>query len=135
MRTPDERAHAAAADAAAMRAAVEPPVLAIGGLTYRGRVLSIEEWLAFAERADGARGNMKALLRLYRDFLTAVFPPRRYKWWAPKAADLVMRRPFDEIQETVLRFFVLHLRWHGLQLEDETATASPSPAPGSGSTG
>lgn len=109
-------------DADAITAAQEEPTVTVGNLLYRGRLLSIEEWLPFWERsqhldaeaklapsssADVAARRLRARTALYRDYLTAVFPRRRYRWWAPDPVKHLMALPFTALEASVAFFFIL----------------------------
>ncbi|MGN6110837.1 MAG: hypothetical protein ACTHU0_37390 [Kofleriaceae bacterium] len=92
-------------------AALEPPVLILGGLRYEGRLLSIEEWLPFAEEAGQLRtGTRAAWAAFARRYLRAVFPRRRFRVWAPDPVQLLMAQPWATVEEALDRFFVLQAR-------------------------
>lgn len=114
-------------DADEMAAAQVAPTLRVGGYLYRGRLLSIEEWLPWWERllaiqaerraaadTDGGSSERGASFRrlnaFYRDYLRVVFPRRRYRWWAPDPVKHLMRQPFTVVEEAIAGFFFLQAR-------------------------
>jgi hypothetical protein len=112
-------------NADAIAAAQEAPMLTVGGLLYRGRLLSIEQWLPYWERMQdmdrrhsGVAGvpapDMPAALRerarFFREYLRAVFPPGSYRFWAPDPVEHLMRKPFQVIESMVGFFFILQAR-------------------------
>ena len=146
-------------DADVVRAAQEEPTLRLGNLLYRGRLLSIEEWMVHAERLDalnqrvtaGKAVSPKEMAAVYRAYLRAVFPVRRwwwpfaqgrrYRWWAPDPVKRLMRQPWGVVMEATQRFFVLQARAMqprpGLEqtngpsstLSPSSEASAPSPSP------
>lgn len=114
------------------RAAIEEPLLTIGRFRYRGRVLSMAEWLPFYEQAlavdampDGP-AQLRAYHQLYVRFLAAVFPTRRYSFWAPNPVKALARAPGRTLEEAFARFFSHQLRMLRLHAPEPT---TPPTAP------
>lgn len=147
----DSRAHF---DADAITAAQEAPTLTVGRFLYRGRLLSVEEWLPFWDRLQAmeakpaAASTRLAVLALrdrvafYREYLRAVFPRRDFRFWAPDPVAHLLAQPFDVVEQTVGFFFTLQaLATFGLEAMDKATTpatngtpsphAIPAPAPAS----
>ncbi len=109
-------------DADAVAATQEAPTLQVGNLLYRGRLLSIEEWLPFwerlqaiqakpvAENGDAALAALRERTAFYRDYLRAVFPKRDYRFWAPDPVKHLMAQPFEIVEKTLAFFFILQAR-------------------------
>lgn len=143
-------------DADSYRAAQEEPTLQIGGLLYRGRLLSIEEWLVYAGeieqlRAADARATLRraenedrfardeellpdirgsassAYVALYRRYLRAVFPRRRFRFWAPDPVAGLMAMPWGVVTEAITRFFDLQAL--ATKPRESTPTSGTSSAP------
>lgn len=139
----------------ALAGALEEPTLVVGILRFRGRILSIEEWLPFFERqvalekliADGPKGGrgaaeiLRASLALWIDYLRAVFPRRRYNWFAPDPVDQLRKAPGAALREAYYRFFFLQARaigWDVASLETPPATpgiSSPASTPAAAAAG
>jgi hypothetical protein len=109
----------------AIAAAQETPRLVLGNLLYRGRLLSIEEWLPFWERlqamearhastsvagATSAAAALRERSAFYREYLYAIFPRRSYRFWAPDPVTLLMRQPYQVVDQTLAFFFILQAR-------------------------
>lgn len=100
-------------DADQHAAAQERPVLIVGGLRYEGRLLSIEEWLPFADEVEQLRAReapVAAWSAFTRRYLQAVFPRQRFRWWAPDPVEQLLRQPWVVVQEALQRFFDLQAR-------------------------
>lgn len=100
-------------DADTYVAAQQEPELTLGSCLYRGRLLSIDEWLVFAAEYDRlieARASVKQLQAFYRRYLSAVFPRSRYKFWAPDPVAGLFRLPWSAVQEAFARFFELQVQ-------------------------
>lgn len=136
-------------DADALAAAQEAPTLTVGGYLYRGRLLSIEEWLPWwerllaiqAERAKarreevmGERGaSFRKLNEFYRDYLRLVFPRRRYRWWAPDPVKHLLSQPFSVVEDAIACFFFLQARaTFGADAMPQSQPIQPAP-PGTSS--
>lgn len=98
-------------DADALTVSLEAPALTIGGVRYEGRLLSIEEWLPFLDRVQAiqrtGKTEMADVVTLYRDYMRAVFPRSRFKFWAPDPVPILMRQPFTVVRQAFDRFFSL----------------------------
>lgn len=99
---------------------LEPPSITIGGKTYVGQFLSLEEWLPFEARfqmfaSKGGTIDLKTLKKLIRDYCYLAFPEKWYKLFnpwhktmgdrvnaLPPAAILKVMRDFFESQARVL---------------------------------
>lgn len=138
MRTPDETP-SAAFNADALARASEPPALILGGRRFVGRLLSIEEWLAFVERMRTLEGaDVAALLAFYASYLRATFPPgdwpvRRLLRRDPVA--LLLRQPFGVIQQAFDAFFSHQAYAMGVRPLRMVAPTSPPTTPGTASPG
>lgn len=129
------------ATAAALAAAHEEPILRIGSLVYRGRLLSIEEWLPFYERmvaleqrraaapdTAAAPEDLRATIALWVDFLRAMFS-RRYRFWAPDPVTWLRKQPGAELRKAFYHFSFLQARalgWDlaGLQTDGMSSSGS-----------
>lgn len=113
----------------AMQQAQEEPELRIGNLRYVGRILSAPEWLVFWERyADigEAFAKLRATpdavtertivtlekqaLALHLDYLRAVFPTSRFRFWAPDPVKVLARGHPRDIKGAFDAFFSLQAR-------------------------
>lgn len=157
-------------DADAHARAMAAPELTLDGYRYRGRVLSVTEWLPYwerllslearkAAREEAQKTNHERLaaavpdtivelleeppapaaqewLRLYRMYLEAVFPRRRFRpFWAPDPVARLAALPGNALAGAFERFFTHQLRvMKGVSAELESSE-SPSPALGNTSSG
>lgn len=106
-------------DADALSAAQEVPTLMVDRFLYRGRLLSIEEWLPFWDRLQAmdarpaaaddaeARTRLRERAVFHRDYLRAVFPKRDFRFWAPDPVKHALRKPLQEVEAIVAFFFIL----------------------------
>lgn len=97
-------------DADTYAAAQQEPELVIGACLYRGRLLSIDEWLVYAEQYDrllASKPTVKQLQAFYRRYMRAVFPRSRFRWWAPDPVKGLFRLPWSAVQEAFKSFFEL----------------------------
>jgi hypothetical protein len=116
-------------------AALAVPTLTIGGLRYRGRILSAAEWLPWYERylelakKDGkSMAVVRERLAFYRAYMATVFPRHTLRFWAPDPARLLERQPGNMLAEAFTDFFSLQLSAIvGAESEAETDRA---PEPG-----
>lgn len=112
-------------DADAYAAAVEPPMLKIGGHTYRGRVLSITEWLPFEPRiARLYAGELSAeeFAALTHEYARALFPKGSWPFWLrDPVAQLLLQTP-ETIIAALTDFFGSQLRAMGLPAARTTKT-------------
>jgi len=138
----DDAAAPAGGTAAEYAESLEEPVLEIdvGDITYKfvGRILSIEEWVAHWERrlaleALAARAvaaktpvDMQLWLDHWKAFLRAVFPRRRFRWWAPDPVRLAAESPGLGLRGHYERHFFLQAVAMGAALPPP----APSPTPG-----
>jgi hypothetical protein len=128
-------------DANAILSAMEAPTLRLGRFLYRGRLLSIEQWLPFWERlqelenapvADGVtavKARMRARTAFHRAYLRAVFPRRDFKFWAPDPVAQVLAQPFDLVEKIVSFFFILQARATFGTTIDEPMTTNGTSSP------
>lgn len=102
-------------DADAYLATQEVPVIVVGALVYRGRLLSLLEWLPIAEAIDALDERQKAggkvppreFIRVYRKYLRMVFPRRRFVFWAPDPVAELFKLPWGAVTEAIRSFFAL----------------------------
>ncbi len=86
-----------AVDADAYLESLQPPSIKIGGVTYTGEFLSIEEWLPFEPRfkklanmgTDGL--DLKFWTKLILDFCDLAFPIRMRDAWNPRFTSVGQR--------------------------------------------
>lgn len=132
---------------ATLAEAHEEPVLRIGSLVFRGRLLSIEDWLPFYERQvalekendekkkAGQAPNIRAALELWVDYLRTIFPRRRFNWFAPDPVEW-LRKHDTQLREAYYRFFFLQARALGWELAgqstDGPSSSGSTPAGGAG---
>jgi hypothetical protein len=108
--TPDRFGHF---DADTFVAAQQEPELVIGACLYRGRLLSIDEWLVFAAEYDrliARKAPVAELKAFYWRYMRAVFPRARYKFWAPDPVAGLFRLPWSAVQEAFRSFFALQVQ-------------------------
>lgn len=126
-------------DADAMAASQDAPTLTVGRYVYRGRLLSIEEWLPWwerfielqrtAETSSRPAADMLKLLAFYRDYLRLVFPRRHYRWWAPDPVKHLLRQPLAVIEEAMTCFVLLQVRaTFGANVVNNALRVSPAPS-------
>lgn len=114
------------------------PVLVVGSLRYRGRLLSIEEWLPFYERQvtleraseEDVKAkrppDLRARVALWVDFLHALFPKRgRFSWFAPDPVEQ-LRKKRTALREAYYHFFYLQARALGWNLAGQATTDGES---------
>jgi hypothetical protein len=87
-------------DADAYLGTLERPSLTVGGRTFEGRFLGVEDWLRFAPKLDAlAAGALPptAMKALIRELTAAVFPPpprwRVWRWGRPTAHGELAKLP------------------------------------------
>jgi hypothetical protein len=130
------QAPSATVDGNALAAAHEEPTLTLGSIVYHGRVLSIEEWLPFFEerieleaataalRKGKKMPDMRAWIRHWVRYLSAVFPRSRFHFWAPNPVAALRQLPGRGLQEAYEGFF-----YHqGRELGFFPKSAAPVPA-------
>lgn len=136
----------------AMQDATEEPVLHLGRLVYRGRVLSAQEWFPFWDRYAALGDRYRALMddpgratssavvelsrvanRLHLDYLRAVFPSRRFRFWAPDPVARLARGHPKQLRDAFDAFFSLQARAMGLTApRTESPPDNPSALPTDG---
>lgn len=118
--------------AKALSDANEEPALTIGRFRYIGRLLSAPEWFTFwdryldlAEQIDALKtvdekAKARALVKLERashtlrlDYLRAVFPKHRFRWWAPDPVKTLEKSHPRAVREAFDAFFSLQARAMG----------------------
>lgn len=131
----DELATATAED---LTAAQEEPVYRHGRLVYRGRLLSIEEWLPFFERrvllesaaeedrAEKRLTDMRPWIAHWIAYLRAVFPSRRFRWFVPDPVALMRGLPGHGLRECYDRFFTHQARALGMTAASQVAQPTPN---------
>lgn len=113
-------------DANALAAEQRAPTLHLGRFTYRGRLLSIEEWLPWWDewhaldverKALPADAQPSAVLAHFAKrsafaerYLRVVFPRRRYPFWAPDPVAALLAQAHQVVEETLGFFFILQAR-------------------------
>lgn len=109
-------------DADALAAAHEEPTIQVDRFVYRGRLLSVLEWLPFwerlqaleakavAEHADAAVARLRERQAFHADYLRAVFPKRDFRFWAPDPVAHILKKPLDDVDRIVGFFFTLQAR-------------------------
>lgn len=136
----------------AMAEAQEEPQLRLGHLLYRGRILSAAEWLVFWDRyldlsdafasllAAPGGVDQRALLALEQrshalrlDYLRAVFPRWRFRFWAPDPVQQLARGHPRDLREAFDSFFSLQARMmYPARTPDAPTAAAPLPSPTAG---
>lgn len=131
------------ATAGDLEAAHAEPVLRLGQLVYRGRLLSIEEWLPHFERrlelerqleADRAAKrvpNLRPWIDHWVAYLRAVFPRRRFRIFAPDPVAAIRALPGNGLRENYERFFLHQALALGLTHTESLATKSGTSSGGS----
>lgn len=124
------------ATAAELAATHQEPELVIGSRLYRGRVLSIEEWLPFFEeryrleqlalQAQGAGKlvDLRPWVKHWVAFLSAVFPRKDYRWWTPDPVQAIRQLPGNGLRDEYERFFLHQARALGLKPPASQRTTS-----------
>jgi hypothetical protein len=105
-------------DVDALTAALEPPSITISGQSYAGRVLSVEEWDAFAPRLKAAAGGTlepKELRLLIYQYVGAVFPKPWWKFWSRSVAWRFLQLPPQIQIQAFTSFFQSQMRAMGLE--------------------
>lgn len=90
-----------ALDLDARLAAITPPTFVAGGVRYLGRLVSWEQYLAWAPRLDAISADLArsepAIAALAEEMAAALFPDRpRRRWWGwrpPSAVRVLARAP------------------------------------------
>lgn len=104
-----------------LKAVLEPPAILIDGVTYEGRLLSLEEWLPFQDRLAALQevrnkedpGAWRDVYKIVRDYCNLAFPE---KWWCylmpwrKTVADRVLELPPVAMLAAVQDFFVRQAR-------------------------
>lgn len=115
-------------DADALVAALTPPSVTVGGVTYKGRLLSYFEWMPFRDRlVRMGRGELGAAeaREFAEEYFRAVFP-KRFLRVDPVPKLMVM--PEQVIAQVLSHFFTCQLRALPEGLVPEHNGATPSEA-------
>lgn len=116
-----DRAVAPYFDADAYLAGLERPTVRIGNITFRGRLLSIEEWLPFEELlaaiADAANGEPTAqasadMHEFAEKYLRAVFPREDIPWYLRRRDPVpaLLKLPWAGLLELLKSFLAAQRR-------------------------
>ena len=93
-------------DADARKEALERPTVKLGGRTYTGRLLSIEQFAPFNERVQGKKQlSFDDIMTLVGDYCDEVFPRPWWKRWQPSVRDLLLMQPPVVVLEAWKDFF------------------------------
>lgn len=116
-------------------AAHDEPTITVGRLVYRGRLLSIEEWLPFLERQlelEGRKASPREMVEHWVKYLYAVFPRRgRFRTFAPDPVAAIRSMPGNALQEAYLSFFFHQARVLGYNRSGAPKSATtPKSEPG-----
>lgn len=107
--------------------ALNPPVFKYGGRTYRGRILSEEEFLRFAPQLQAVARKKISYLE-YRVLVwqigRAIFPKPWWKVWERSVGSILLKLP-AKVREAALRDF--------LEPQGAAMGLQASPTPGSAS--
>lgn len=126
-----------------LAAANQEPHLALHGMAFHGRLLSIVDWLPFWERyvatqkaievaiADKRLPDLRPSTQLWIDFLRAIFPKDGRRWFAPDPVKLLAKEPGTVLRDTFNHFFFHQARSVGLDLGHVDARPTPTPGPNS----
>jgi len=96
-------------------ASQEAPTLVFGSLVYRGRLLSLPEWLRVSTQLEQLSARQTAgetipqheYQRVYRAYLRMVFPRNRFRFWAPDPVAQLFQLPWGAVTEAIRSFFAL----------------------------
>ena len=97
---------------------LEPPIITIGGKTYRGRLLSLEEWLPFEsqfQKIGDVAGviQLKAIRDLIRDYCMVAFPVTIWQALNPRRKPIafqILALPPAAMIKVMKDFFVSQAR-------------------------
>jgi hypothetical protein len=93
-------------DADARAEALELPKVSIGGRTYTGRLLSIEQFAPFNERVQGKKLlSFDDIMTLVGDYCDVVFPHPWWKRWQSSVRELLLAQPPVVVLEAWRDFF------------------------------
>jgi hypothetical protein len=136
------------ATAADLAAAHQEPELRIGRMLYRGRLLSIEQWLPFFEerfrleqlaltaQAEGRPVDLRPWVKHWTAYLKAVFPRSDYRFWAPDPVRAIRELPGTGLRDEYERFFRHQARALGmLPPASPTSGTASSPSTSAASAG
>lgn len=104
--------------------ALEPPVFKYGGRIYRGRILSMEDWVRFAPRLQKAARKELSHLDyqvLIWQLARAIFPRPWWKVWERSVGSILLKLPIKVREAAVQDFLEPQGRALGL------TEASPTP--------
>jgi hypothetical protein len=130
--------------AADLAQAHQEPELVIGNKLYRGRLLSIEEWLPFFEERfaleqaaakaaeAGAVVDMRPWVKHWVAYLRTVFPRSRFRWWVPDPVQAIRELPGMALRDEYERFFLHQARVLGMKdgASQTSGISSSQPTPG-----
>jgi len=95
-------------DADELKESLEVPEIQLEGRTYRGRVLSFMEYVAFEdELRAAAAGKLDSyqLSWLIRRYCAKVFGPPWWMFWKPSVGKVLLRQPTIVQVEAMRNFF------------------------------
>lgn len=118
-----------ALDLDAMRAAVEAPTIRLDGRTFRGRILSAEEFWPIVPYLQGAAAMTPGeQVALCRAFLRLLFPWRPWMLWRGDPVRRLMRLPTVQLLTVTLGFFGQQASIHGatMPMPDAPETSGTS---------
>lgn len=94
-------------DADAYVAALTPPSLTLGGVTYTGRHLSAAQWVRALTLLDEARvkGSATAWVRVAAFVFRAMFDPPRWQVWRRWPSRAILAAPPAVWQDALATFF------------------------------
>lgn len=117
----------------------EEPTITVGSNLYRGRLLSIEQWLPYYERLmdlevrareDNSTVTLRDFVKLWVDYLYEVFPRSRFKLWVPDPVAAIREIPGEGLKESFASFFSHQARVLGMSalvpMASETTPTSDS---------
>lgn len=119
-------------------AETQEPVLELDGLRFRGRILSIEQWLPHWEQrcaleeitAEALANKQPPPLRPWVNhwvaFLKDVFPSTLRNFWSPDPIHLIRRLPGNGLREHYEHFFSHQALALGMRVAVESPTDGTS---------
>lgn len=105
--------------------ALRLPSITLGGRTYTGRHLSLDEFLPFAERVaklGAGKLSWEETKHLVRDYCRAAFPQ---PWWQKPVAEKLLRTPPAVIKKALSDFFACQARAMAVPGADDAMALQP----------